>query len=71
MNKRIVIIAVTAAFLLISCSGSYIYNPSLNLAPEALKKDQFQLTGEAGMLPESRPAVTHGKGVIGCGFMIR
>lgn len=44
------------SLFIIGCTTqSLVYSPSINLPPEPLKKNQIQLLGGIGLLPEARP----------------
>lgn len=48
-----------------SCVPSLVYSPSLNLPSKPLSKDEVQILGGIGYLPETRPNYTEPKMVLG------
>lgn len=72
--KLTVITTLCLVWLLLSltnCTKSLVYSPSLNLPPEPLKKNQVQLLGGVGYLPETRPHKTKENIAVGGEAAIR
>jgi len=46
---------ILALLSLSSCASSLVYSPSLDLAPNPLKRDNGQIMGGGELLPETRP----------------
>ncbi|HCY75757.1 MAG TPA: hypothetical protein DHV28_07530 [Ignavibacteriales bacterium] len=66
------LIFLTAIVLIInSCAPSLVYSPSINLPPKPLQKDEIQLLGGAGYLPETLPDRTAAKMAFGGEATIR
>ncbi len=57
-NYPILILCFSVSILLTACSPSLMYSPALSLTGNTLKKDQVNLSGGIGLLPETRPHAT-------------
>ena len=62
MNRIIVLFTFS---ILTSCVPSLVYSPSINLPPKPLEKEEAQILGGVGYLPETQPDRVSSKIVFG------
>ena len=65
ISNAVPIILISLLTELIGCAPSMVYSPSINLPPKPLQKEELQLLGGIGYLPETRPDKTPKKLTLG------
>ncbi len=64
-TKSFFLFLTTIILIINSCAPSLVYSPSINLPPRPLQKDEIQLLGGVGYLPETLPDKTSAKMAFG------